>query len=182
MRYRRVLIEGASYFFTVVTHDRQPLFRDPQSVQLLSDSIAKTRERHPFEIEAQVILPDHLHAIWALPDGDTSYATRWRLIKESFTRSYCKRYGLPERSEIARARGEQPVWQRRFWEHSIRDERDFAAHVDYIHYNPVRHGLVAAPRDWPNSTFANWVERGVYDRTWGSGEMPELPEWAKRAE
>lgn len=182
MRYRRVKIEGASYFFTLVTHDRQPLFRDPQSVQMLSDAIAKVGIRHPFTIEAQVVLPDHMHTIWTLPDSDANYATRLRLIKEAFTRAYCKRFGLPTRTETARTRGEQPVWQRRFWEHVIRDEQDYAAHVDYIHHNPVRHGLVTAPRDWPHSTFAQWVERGVYDLTWGSDEMPEFPEWAKRHE
>ena len=117
-----------------------------------------------------------------LPDGDANYATRWRLIKEIFTRAYCKRIGVPTRTKTARARGEQPVWQRRFWEHLIRDERDLAAHIDYIHHNPVRHGLVSAPRDWQHSTFSQWVDRGVYDPTWGSGEMPELPEWAKRHE
>lgn len=180
MRYRRVTIQGASYFFTVVTHERQPLFRDPQSVQLLANAIAKIRDRHPFAIEAQVVLPDHLHAIWTLPDGDANYATRWRLIKEAFTRAYCKRFESPPRTETARTRGEQTVWQRRFWEHTIRDEHDFVEHVDYIHYNPVRHGLVAAPRDWLHSTFGQWVDRGVYDPTWDSGEMPELPDWAKR--
>ena len=182
MRYRRILIEGACYAFTVVTHQRQSIFSDPQTVQLLDDVIDKVRGRHPFEIEAHVVLPDHLHTLWTLPDGDAKYATRWRLIKEAFTRAYGQRHALPERTETARARGEQPVWQRRFWEHLIRDERDFAAHLDYIHLNPVHHGLVTAPRDWPHSTFAEWVERGVYEPTWGSGENPELPDWAKRYE
>ena len=182
MRYRRVVIKGASYFFTVVTFQRQRLFADPRSVELLTEAIAIIRERHPFEIEAQVVLPDHLHAVWTLPEGDDNYAARWRLIKEAFTRGYCKRYELPERTEVARARGEQPVWQRRFWEHMIRDEQDFAVHLDYIHLNPVRHGLAVAPRDWPYSTFAKWVERGVYEPTWGSNEMPQLPEWAKQYE
>ena len=180
MRYRRLRIEGASYFFTVVTYERQRLFSNSTTVDLLTDAIAAVRERHPFEIDAQVFLPDHLHAIWTLPDGDANYATRWRLIKECFTRAYCKRHGVPERTGVARMRGEQPIWQRRFWEHAIRDERDFSDHVDYVHYNPVRHGLVGAPCDWPHSTFANWVERGVYEVTWGSGEMPQLPAWAAR--
>ena len=179
MRYRRVVTEGATYFFTVVTHQRQPLFSDPQTLHLLANAITIVRDRHPFEIEAQVILPDHLHALWTLPDGDANYATRWRLIKEAFTRSYCQSHGSPQRTELQRVRGEQPVWQRRFWEHVIRDERDFAAHVDYIHYNPVKHGLVSTPRDWPQSTFSTWVERGVYESAWGSGETPGFPEWAK---
>ena len=180
MRYRRVVIEGACYFFTVVTHQRQRHFSEPRAVQLLADAITKVRDRHPFEIEAQVVLPDHLHALWTLPDGDANYAKRWRLIKETFTRSYCKSSGSPRRTELQRARGEQPVWQRRFWEHLIRDERDFAAHLDYIHYNPVKHGLVSAPRDWPHSTFSMWVEHGAYEPAWGASDAPELPEWAKR--
>ena len=182
MRYRRVLLGGATYFFTVVTHERYPLFSDPKAVQLLTDAISKVRDRHPFDIEAQIVLPDHLHALWTLPEGDAKYATRWRLIKEAFTRAFCQSKILPGRTETARARGEQPVWQRRFWEHLIRDERDFTAHLDYIHLNPVQHGFVSAPGDWPHSTFSQWVERGVYVPTWGSGEMPELPEWAKRHE
>ena len=182
MRYRRVLIGGASYFFTVVTHHRRPLFSDPQTVELLTGATAKIRKWHPFDIEAQVVLPDHLHVIWTLPDGDANYGARWRLIKEAFTRTYCQSHGSHEQTEVARSRGEQPVWQRRFWEHLIRDERDFAAHLDYIHLNPVHHGLAAAPRDWQHSTFAAWVERGVYDPAWGSGETPELPEWAKQFE
>ena len=179
MRYRRLLVGGASYFFTVVTHDRQRLFSDPQTFQMLADAITKVRERHPFEIEAQVILPDHLHSLWTMPDGDANFGSRWRLIKEACTRTYCKCYGSQERSEVARARGEQPVWQRRFWEHLIRDEPDFSARVDYIHLNPVRHGLVSVPGEWPHSTFAKWVERGVYDPNWGEGEKPEVPERAR---
>ena len=179
MRYRRILIEGASYCFTVVTHRRRPLFSDPLTVQLLIDSIAAVRQRHPFKIEAQVILPDHLHALWTLPDGDARYATRWRLIKEAFTRAYCHTHIVPERTEVARARGEQPVWQRRFWEHMISNEREFADCLDYLHRNPVHHGLVSSPRDWPHSTIADWVERSVYEPTWGSDESPKLPEWAR---
>ena len=162
MLYRRVLIEGASYFSTDVTHERQQLFSDRQTVRLRTNVIAKVRERHPFEIEAQVVLPDHLHAIWTRPNGDANDATRWRLINEAFTRAHCKCKRPPERTDAQSAQGIQLIWQRRFWEHTVRDERDFATHVDYIHHNPVRHGLVTAPRDWQLSTFAHWVERGVY--------------------
>ena len=182
MHYRRFRIEGATYFFTVVTHERRLLFNEPQALRMLADATARVRDRHPFEIVAQVVLPDHLHAIWTLPEGDASYATRWRLIKEGFTRAHCGVHGSPERTEVQRARGEQPVWQRRFWEHTIRDERDFEAHLDYIHLNPVMHGLVTAPKDWPNSTFADWVERGVYSPTWGSNEKPRFPGWEKSYE
>ncbi|MEQ1695972.1 MAG: transposase [Hyphomicrobiaceae bacterium] len=182
MRYRRLRIEGASYFFTVVTHERQRLFSGPTAVELLTGAIAKVRFRHPFEIEAQVVLPDHLHAIWTLPEGDANYAKRWRLIKEAFTRAYCLEFGKPLRTPTARIRGEQPIWQRRFWEHTIRDDRDFAVHADYIHYNPVRHGLVDTPSDWPHSSFGEWVERGVYDLAWGTIEAPALPDWVKQGE
>jgi putative transposase len=182
MRYRRVRIEGATYFFTLVTHQRRPLFRDPQLVALLDEAIGKVRAWHPFEIDAQVILPDHLHAIWTLPDGEANYSKRWRLIKEMFTRTYMKHRGPTEPLGVGRDKGVPAVWQRRFWEHLIRDERDFAAHLDYIHLNPVQHGFVTAPCDWPHSTFQQWMARGVYEPAWGSDAKPELPAWAKRHE
>ena len=179
MRYRRVVIEGATYFFTVVTHQRKPLFGGAGAVPLLESAIAKIRLRWPFEIDAQVILPDHLHAIWSLPEADANYATRWRLIKEEFTREFLKRNAARDRTEASRARGEQLIWQRRFWEHTIRDETDFARHLDYVHLNPVHHGLAPAPRDWPHSTFKSWVDKGFYDLSWGSNQVPELPDWAR---
>lgn len=166
MRYRRLRVEGAAYFFTVVTHDRRALFHDDELVGLLQAAITHVQSRHPFEVEAQVILPDHLHAIWQMPSGDANYAKRWRLIKEAFTRSCMKVRSVPARSSIAKARGEQLVWQRRFWEHLIRDEADFAEHLDYIHLNPVRHGLAATPGDWPLSSFRSWIDRGYYDERW----------------
>ena len=182
MHYRRVRIEGATYFFTVVTHDREKLFVNPATVKLLNDAIAKVRDRHPFEIEAQVVLPDHLHVLWTMPEGDAAYATRWRLIKETFTRSYLKTAKMPVRTEAARNRGEQPIWQRRFWEHTIRDETDFKTHLDYIHVNPVRHGLVKSAGEWSHSTLSKWVELGVYEPGWGTGATQEVPDWAKRFE
>ncbi len=182
MRYRRLKIEGASYFFTLVTQERRKLFADDETVALLDTAIERVKARHPFDVEAQVIMPEHLHALWLLPKGDADYSTRWRLIKETFTKSYIKRHGRPPAGAARQARGEQALWQRRFWEHLIRDDQDFGAHLDYIHLNPVHHGYVAAPRDWPYSTFKQWVERGVYEPAWGSDAKPELPEWAKRSE
>ena len=182
MRYRRAKVEGASYFFTVVTGERRPLFRDAEMVAMLETAIARVAARHPFEVVAQVVLPDHVHAIWQLPDGDAGYSTRWRLVKEAFTKTCAKRFGRVDAGETRTARGEQGLWQRRFWEHLIRDERDFAAHLDYIHLNPVHHGYVTAPRDWPHSTFQKWVQRGTYEENWGSGEMPALPDWASKCE
>ena len=182
MRYRRLKVEGASYFFTLVTQDRRKLFVDPETIGLLERAIAVVGKRHPFEVEAQVIMPDHLHALWQLPEKDADYSTRWRLIKEAFSKAYVKRRGRMVVGPARQARGEQALWQRRFWEHLIRDDRDFSAHLDYIHLNPVHHGLVTAPRDWPYSTFEKWVARGLYVPEWGSDAKPELPAWAKRLE
>mgnify|MGYP006289914027 FL=1 len=163
MRYRRVLIAGASFFFTVNLADR--------SARLLVERIADLREvvgdvrrAHPFEIVAWVVLPDHLHAVWTLPDGDADYARRWGLIKAGFSRRIPK----AERIRSSRARkGERGIWQRRFWEHLIRDDRDLARHVDYIHYNPVKHGFVDRAFDWPYSTFHRDLRRGNVTEDWG---------------
>jgi putative transposase len=133
MRYRRVFQPGATYFFTVVTHLRRPLFADPASVDLLHRCIAGGKLHHPFEIDAFVILPDHLHMLWSLPESDTGYSMRWNLIKAMFTRNYALTQPMPSRSASRIAKREQAVWQRRFWEHLIRDEEDFSNHLDYIH-------------------------------------------------
>lgn len=180
MRYRRSRRAGATHFFTVVTEQRRAIFADPGVVTIFATALASVRDRHPFNLDAQVILPDHLHALWTLPEGDADFSTRWRLIKSTFTRAYLREHWAGEPGRSKKAKGEQSVWQRRFWEHTIRDEADFATHFDYIHYNPVGHGLVAAPRDWPHSTFGEWVARGAYEPGWGSGEMPVLPAWAGR--
>jgi putative transposase len=176
MRYRRSRVAGATYFFTLVAEQRRPLLQSEAAVLAFEEAVAAVQSRHPFEVEAQVILPDHLHVMWSLPEGDAGYPMRWRLIKSAFTRKHLHTHEARPLSASRAAKGEQAVWQRRFWEHLIRDEKDFAAHLDYIHYNPVRHGLVAAPRDWPHSTFAKWVARGAYEADWGSGEMPKLPD------
>jgi putative transposase len=175
-RYTRVKVPGATYFFTLVTEQRRTLLGEPRVVALLLDAVEKVRARHPFCVDAYVILPDHLHALWTLPESDSNFSTRWRLIKEAFTRAYMKSRGAPPRSDSRRVKGEQGIWQRRFWEHAIRNEADFMAHLDYIHFNPVRHGLVAAARDWPHSSFRHWVMCGGYDESWGSQEPPLLPQ------
>lgn len=182
MQYRRAKIAGASYFFTVLTHEQQPIFRNAQAVALFQAGVNHVRERHSFEIDAFVILPDHIHTVWTLPEGDADFSKRWRLIKEAFTKPFARQTQQLALSASRRAKGEHAVWQRRFWEHVIRDEADYAAHVDYIHYNPVRHGLVSVARNWPHSSFPDWVERGVYEPYWGSDAMPPLPEWAVRGE
>ncbi|MGB7755396.1 MAG: transposase [Salinisphaera sp.] len=160
MRYRRNYVSGGCYFFTVVTAGRRSWFREAGHVDLVRDAIRNVRSRHPFSIEAMVVLPDHLHAIWTLPPDDQDYSRRWRLVKTHVSK------------RIATA---APIWQSRFWEHTIRDETDFARHMDYIHYNPVKHGLVATPADWPHSSFAHCVQQGRYAPDWGH-VPPAIPD------
>ena len=180
MRYRRNREAGGTYFFTVVTESRRPILATDDGVALLKASIAKVQQNWPFDLEALVVLPDHLHTMWTLPDGDFNYSTRWRLIKEYFTRPWIASHP-GERSSSRAAKGEQTVWQRRFWEHTIRDEKDFDNHLDYIHANPVHHRLVTRPQDWPHSTSQKWVARGLYTVDWMSPE-PQLSAWAARYE
>lgn len=163
MRYRRADIQGGTFFFTVNLAERRgSLLVDHWAA--LRDVVRRVRTRHPFGIDAWVVLPDHLHAIWTLPKGDRDYSTRWALIKAGFSRAI----DPGERRSASRLKkGERGIWQRRYWEHFIRDELDFARHVDYVHYNPVKHGHVAQARDWPYSTFHRYVARGVYKHDWG---------------
>jgi len=166
MKYRRARLKGGAYFFTIVTHRRRTIFRVPRNVSLLRDAVRIVMKRHPFRIDAFVLLPDHLHCLWRSPDGDSDFSTRWRLIKSHFSRACPDRYKRTPFSSRAK-KGEQAIWQRRFWEHHIRDEDDFVKHVEYIHYNPVKHGLVKAPKDWPYSSFHRYVRNGLYEGTWG---------------
>ena len=174
MQYRRARTAGGTYFFTLVTYNRRKFLCEPENIVLLRVAFRYVMARHPFKIEAIVVLPDHLHCIWTLPEGDSEFSTRWRLIKSYFTRKCDATYR--GRVSISRERkGEQAVWQRRFWEHQIRDERDFVRHVEYIHYNPVKHGLVKAPREWPYSSFHRYVQKGIYDAAWGDGDEIVFP-------
>jgi putative transposase len=169
MYYRRSRIEGGTFFFTVVTFNREKILASGEVVDKLRKAFIKVREGHPFEIEAAVVLPDHIHCIWTLPEGDYDFSNRWRLVKSYFTRSMDSPARLP--SDISRTlKKEQTLWQRRFWEHSIRDDNDFIRHVEYIHYNPVKHGLVSAPYTWPYSSFHRFVQKGFYQSDWGSAE------------
>jgi putative transposase len=164
--YRRASIAGGTYFFTVnLANRRSTLLVD--HIDLLRDAIRHTRQCHPFVIDAMVVLPDHLHAVWTLPPDDADFPMRWRLIKTRFS------HGLPsvEHRRVSRAgKGERGVWQRRYWEHLIRDEADFARHVDYIHGNPVKHRYVARAGDWPYSTFHRFVREGRLASDWGCEE------------
>jgi putative transposase len=162
-RYRRAFVPGATYFFTVNLADRQATLL-VDHIDLLRDAIRYTRKRHPFDIDAMVVLPDHLHAVWTLPLGDANFPLRWRLIKTWFSRNLP--HGEHRRASQV-SKGERGVWQRRYWEHLIRDETDLARHVDYTHWNPVKHGHVARAVDWPYSTFHRFVRDGVLAEDWG---------------
>lgn len=180
MRYRRATVPGACYFFTLITYQRRPLFADLNNVERWHRAVTKVQRTRPFGVEAEVMMPDHVHMIWRLPEADADYSTRMRLIKTAFTKNLTLSDGGITANKSRVSKGERDVWQRRYWEHLIRDERDFQAHLDYIHINPVKHGLAVRPIDWPHSTFGNWLERGAYDPSWGTDEMPPLPDWAGR--
>lgn len=167
MQYRRAKIPGASYFFTLVTYQRQHLFSHPDSVETLRQAFRTVKHNHPFTIDAMVVLPDHLHCIWTLPPDDADFSKRWRLIKSEFTR-HCSNQFRRQRSAARHHKGEQAVWQRRFWEHQLCDEADFVRHVEYIHYNPVSHGFVKAPKDWAYSSFHRAVRWGLYAEDWAA--------------
>jgi putative transposase len=177
--YRRSKIEGGTYFFTQVTHDRQPWLCSGVARSLLRSAFLKVRQKYPFAIDATVLLPDHIHCIWTLPPNDSDYATRWRLIKGDVTRRGASVLQVQAtQSESRQKRGESNLWQRRFWEHQIRDDADFARHCDYIHYNPVGHGLCRQPRDWNYSSFHRYVAQGIYSIDWGmEEELMQLREW-----
>jgi len=164
--YRRQRIKGGCYFFTVNLADRrQTLLTD--RIAVLREAFRQIQTAHPFTIEAIVIFPDHLHTIWTIPEGDDDFSLRWRQIKAAFSRAVAKGEVL---SPSRKAKAERGIWQRRFWEHAIRDDADYAAHVDYLHYNPVKHGHVGRVGDWPYSSFSRFVGQGVYPADWGGGD------------
>ncbi len=161
--YRRARIAGATYFFTVHCAERRGNRLLVDHVDTLRQAFRKVMNDHPFTIDAMVVLPEHLHCIWTLPPDDADYRTRWGLIKANFSRAIPR----GERCSASRIkRGERGLWQRRYWEHVIRDERDFANHADYIHWNPVKHGWARRPGDWPWSSFHAYVCRGIYAVNW----------------
>ncbi len=173
--YRRAFIKGGTFFFTVVTYKRRPIFKEESSVNLLRVCIKEVAETNPFEETAFVLLLDHLHTIWTLPDGQSDYSTRWKLIKGAFSQRYFSP-GLNALPESMTKKGEKGIWQRRFWEHAIRDQDDYNVHCDYIHYNPVKHGLVLSPSEWKHSTFLEFVRQGMYNHDWGQNVGKELTE------
>ncbi len=161
VHYRRSLVPGGTFFLRVTVADRRSSIL-VDHVASLRHAFRAARKERPFTIDAIVILPDHLHAIMTLPEDNADFSGRWRRIKGLFTRQVIAR-GLP----IGRDdRGEYALWQRRFWEHTIRDESDFSRHLDYIHYNPVKHGLVSRVSDWPYSSFHRYVRQGWLPEDW----------------
>ncbi len=169
MQYRRSRARGATFFFTVVTHERRRFLCFEPNVALMREAFRYAIDRYSFSIDAFVLLPDHLHCIWTLPEDDNDFSTRWRLIKSYFSRK-CGDQFKGSRTTNRQNKAEQAVWQHRFWEHQIRDDRDFTMHVEYIHYNPVKHGLVKSPDAWPHSTFHRYVKQGIYHSDWGADE------------
>ena len=165
--YRRIYVPGGTYFFTIVTYCRRPLFKNSDNVELLRGAVARVKIEKPFKIIAAVVLPDHIHFIWQLPPDDSNYSQRISRLKVLFTRAY--KVQNPNNLEISRSRyqhRESDVWQRRFWEHLIKDEADLEQHLDYIHNNPVKHGLVSCPHLWEYSSFSLWVGKGRYTLDW----------------
>ena len=167
MQYRRTDITGASYFFTANLaewHKRLLV----EHIDVLRQAVKLAQQRHPFEIDAIVILPDHIHTLWTLPEGDKDYPTRWMLIKTAFSRQI---KNGERRNQSRVAKRERGIWQRRYWEHLIRDEQDYLRHVEYIHYNPVKHGYATKATQWPYSSIHRYIKSGVIDEHWGADEM-----------
>ena len=157
-RYVRARQPGGAYFFTVVTYERRPLLVRPEVVERLRQAFRRVMAERAFTVDAMVVLPDHLHCLWRLPADDTDFSERWRQIKRFVS--------IGVQAETNR-RGEKALWQRRYWEHLIRDDDDWQRHCDYIHYNPVRHGYVSSPADWPYSSYSRALAAGWYEPGWG---------------
>lgn len=171
--YRRYRLPGGTYFFTVNLLQRYPNDLLVSHIDILRSEVRAVREKRLFAIDAWVVLPDHLHCVWTLPEGDDDFTNRWRLIKQGFS----KALPITERRSVVRmARGERGIWQRRFWEHVIRNDTDYAAHIDYCLINPFKHGHVQRVADWPYSTFLRDVERGIYPLDWAGDLEIDLEE------
>ncbi len=173
MQYRRNFVPGGRFFFTVVTAKRTPVLTRLNSIDVLRNAFRAVRAKYPFSMDAIVVLPDHLHCVWTMPFGDADYATRWRLIKTWFTR-HCDPSLRRQPTHAQAARGEQAVWQHRYWEHTLRDDHDLARHVEYVHHNPVKHGYVRAAVEWPYSSFHRYVEAGLVEADW-AGRVADDP-------
>ena len=176
--YRRNRVLGGTFFFTTNLQDRRLDFLT-RHIDTLREAVRLTRIRHPFHIDAWVVLPDHMHCIWTLPGDDSAFPARWQMIKAAFSQRL-PFVGMPTSQQAAR--GYRGIWQRGYWEHTIRDERDYAAHMDYVHFNPVKHGYVSKPEDWSHSSFRRCVAMGLYQADWdGVGSGMELSRTGERS-
>ena len=177
--YRRRHHEWGCYFLTVVTNKRHPLFRDPHARELLKKAIQDTLATQPMTIHEMVLLPDHLHILCSLPEPKQDYSTRIRLIKKRFTRAWLAVGGREKTVSTSRqARGERGIWQRRFYEYTVKSQADYRSHVVYMHMNPVKHGLADCPLDWPWSTFHRHVQQGTLPHDWrGPIDLPGAGEY-----
>jgi len=165
--YRRPHYPGGMFFFTLVTERRRPVFSKAPARRQLREAVEKVRVEHPFELTAIVLLPEHLHCIWQLPENDSDFSLRWSCIKRYFTQEYLAVGGSETVVSASRTRQREcGLWQRRFWDHRIRSEDDMIHHVNYIHYNPVKHALASCPHAWPWSSFHRWVKDGFYRADW----------------
>jgi len=174
-QYRRAITPGGTFFFTVVTCRRQPILTTLNARNILRRIVIDIKRKYPFEIDAWVLLPDYMHCIWTLPEGDCDYSKRWGLIKSGFTKSAKSFFHRGDwMNESKKKHREGTIWQRRYWEHEIRDEDDYVRHMDYVHYNPVKHGLVNFVGQWPYSTFHRYVRRGVYSNDWGGEDINNM--------
>ena len=177
-RYRRAITAGGTFFFTVVAYRRQPILCDEAIRTALREAVLSVRRSKPFAIDAWVLLPDHLHCVWTLPADDDDFSGRWSLIKSAVSRAAGAQYRRAEWQNASKLKHrEATIWQRRFWEHCIREENDLQRHVDYLHFNPVKHGLVSRVSDWPHSTFHRFVAEGKYPIDWaGSTDGVDVDE------
>lgn len=176
--YRRAIVPGGTFFFTVVTHQRCPFLTTEKARGCLRRAIQHVHTKHPFNIDAIVLLPDHLHCIWTLPKSDQDFSQRWSRIKAKFTDNYLAAGGSEtDISESRAKRGERGLWQRRFYEHTVRDADDYKRCVDYIHINPLKHGLVDRVSDWLWSSFHRYVRLGEYTNDWGNADEFYGDEW-----
>jgi putative transposase len=165
-RFRRSTF-GSTFFFTVISHRRRPILCDAPIRIALRNAIQTVRMQRPFVIDAWVLLPDHLHCVWTLPSNDVDYSTRWSLIKHQVSYVCRASYEDAAPTMSRQKHGDAAIWQRRFWEHTIRNDIDMERHVDYIHFNPVKHGHAAHAAEWPYSTFRRYVREGTYPEDWG---------------
>ena len=176
MQYRRARVPGGTFFFTVNLADRKSNLL-VERIGTLREAVHYVKQRRSFHILGWVVLPEHMHAIWAMPDQDSDYSTRWRLIKQRFSRSIESREAVrPSRQH----KGEREIWQRRFWEHQIRGEKDLQNHLDYVHINPVKHRYVEVASAWPYSSIHRYIRQGIITPDWACDPNMPVPSGESR--